>query len=80
MCVRSLKAMPKRSVWTWSSSSATTSNEIVERRIFLDGKRANSLGVKGTPTVFLNGRELPFESLAPDKLRCIISTELAAHP
>lgn len=55
-------------------------NEIVERRIFLDGKRAHALGVKGTPTVFLNGRELPFESLAPDKLRLIISTELAARP
>ena len=36
---------------------------IVERRIFLDGKRAHSLGVTGTPTVFINGREVPFESL-----------------
>ena len=56
------------------------SNEAVERRIFLDGKRAHSLGVKGTPTVFLNGRELPFESLAPDKLKALIQAELAAHP
>jgi len=53
---------------------------IVERRIFLDGKRARSLGVKGTPTVFLNGREVPFESLAPDKLKALINSELAAHP
>jgi protein-disulfide isomerase len=51
--------------------------EVVERRIFLDGKRAHSLGVKGTPTVFLNGREVPFESLAPEKLRVLIKTELA---
>lgn len=54
-------------------------NEIVERRIFLDGKRAHALGVKGTPTVFLNGREVPFESLAPDKLKALINSELAAH-
>ncbi len=56
------------------------SNEIVERRIFLDGKRGHALGVKGTPTVFLNGREVPFESLAPDKLKALINSELAAHP
>lgn len=55
-------------------------NEIVERRIFLDGKRGHSLGVQGTPTVFLNGKEVPFQSLAPDKLKELINTELAAHP
>ncbi|HEV2828552.1 MAG TPA: thioredoxin domain-containing protein [Pyrinomonadaceae bacterium] len=55
-------------------------SEVVERRIFLDGKRAHALGVTGTPTVFINGREIPFESLAPDKLKVIISNELAAHP
>jgi protein-disulfide isomerase len=55
-------------------------NEIVERRIFLDGKRAHSLAVQGTPTVFLNGREVPFESLAPEKLKALINSELAAHP
>jgi protein-disulfide isomerase len=55
-------------------------NEIVERRIFLDGKRGHSLGVTGTPTVFMNGREVPFESLAPEKLKALINAELAAHP
>jgi protein-disulfide isomerase len=55
-------------------------SEIVERRIFLDGKRAHSLGVQGTPTVFLNGKEVPFQSLAPDKLKGLINDELAAHP
>ena len=54
-------------------------NEIVERRIFLDGKRGHSLGVQGTPTVFLNGQEVPFESLPEDKLRGLINTALAAH-
>ena len=56
------------------------SSEVVEQHIFLDGKRAHSLGVKGTPTVFLNGREVPFESLAPETLKSLINSELAAHP
>jgi protein-disulfide isomerase len=51
-------------------------SEIVERRIFLDGQRGHSLGVKGTPTIFLNGREVPFESLPADKLRGVIKAEL----
>jgi protein-disulfide isomerase len=51
--------------------------EAVAQRLFLDGKRGHSLGVKGTPTVFLNGRELPFESLPADKLRVIIKAEIA---
>ncbi len=53
--------------------------EIVERRIFLDGRRAHSLGVTGTPTVFINGREIPFESLDPQKLKPLIEAELAAR-
>ncbi len=51
-------------------------SEIVERRIFLDGQRGHSLGVKGTPTIFLNGREVPFESLPADKFRRVIKAEL----
>lgn len=53
-------------------------SQVVEQRIFLDGKRAHSLGVQGTPTVFMNGREVPFESLAPEKLRVLIANEMAA--
>jgi protein-disulfide isomerase len=52
------------------------SSQVVEQRIFLDGKRGHAMGVKGTPTVFLNGREVPFESLAPEKLRVLINVEL----
>ncbi len=52
------------------------SSQVVEQRIFLDGKRAHALGVKGTPTLFLNGREVPFGSLAPEKLRVLIKVEL----
>jgi len=54
------------------------SSQVVEQRIFLDGKRAHGLGVKGTPTVLLNGREVPFESLAPEKLRVLINVELTS--
>ncbi len=52
-------------------------SETVAQRIFQDGKRGRSLGVTGTPTVFINGREVPFESLVPEKLRVVINTELA---
>jgi protein-disulfide isomerase len=52
--------------------------ETVAQRIFLDGKRGHSLGVKGTPTVFLNGREVPFESLPAEKLRVVIQSTIAA--
>jgi protein-disulfide isomerase len=50
----------------------------VEQRIFLDGKRGHSLGVNSTPTVFINGREVPFEQLPADKLRVLIQNELSA--
>ena len=54
-------------------------SEAVQNRIFLDGKRARALGVKGTPTVFMNGREVPFESLEPTKFRPLIQAEIAAR-
>jgi protein-disulfide isomerase len=50
----------------------------VEQRIFLDGKRARSMGVNSTPTVFLNGREVPFQSLPADTLRVLILDEIRA--
>jgi len=50
----------------------------VETRIFLDGARAHALGVDGTPTVFLNNREVPFDVLKePDGLRSAINTALS---
>jgi protein-disulfide isomerase len=51
----------------------------VTQRILNDGKRGHSMGVKGTPTVFLNGREVPFESLPADKLRVLINLEVTNH-
>ncbi len=50
----------------------------VDQRIALDGRRASALGVTGTPTVFMNGREVPFESLPPERLRPLIQAELRA--
>jgi protein-disulfide isomerase len=54
-----------------------SSGEVVAQRIFLDGKRGHAMGVNGTPTVFMNGREVPFESLAQDKLRALIQAQLS---
>jgi protein-disulfide isomerase len=48
-------------------------SEAVEQRIFLDGNRAHSLGIKGTPTVFVNGTEVPFEQMVPAGLRAAIN-------
>lgn len=52
------------------------SSDAVARRITEDGIRGRELGVKGTPTVFINGAEVPFESLPADKLRAVINNEL----
>lgn len=50
--------------------------DAVANRIMRDGNRGHSLGVKGTPTVFMNGREVSFEDLPADKLRVVIQNEL----
>jgi protein-disulfide isomerase len=52
------------------------SSETVNRRISLDRQRGDWIGVIGTPTVFLNGREVPLKSLSADKLRALINAEL----
>ena len=49
----------------------------VNQRILLDRERGAWIGVNSTPTVFLNGREVPFESLGPDKLRVLINAQLS---
>ena len=51
-------------------------SDAVANRITRDGVRGRSLGVQGTPTVFLNGREVPFESLQPEQLRVLIQREI----
>jgi formate-nitrite transporter family protein len=50
----------------------------VARRITEDGKRGRSLNLKGTPSVFMNGREVPFETIMDaGRLRNAINAELA---
>jgi len=53
-------------------------SDLVQQRIFQDGKRGHSMGVKGTPTVFMNGREVPFEQLPAEQLRVVIQREIEA--
>jgi protein-disulfide isomerase len=52
------------------------SSEIASRRIVLDRERGYSIGVNSTPTVFLNGREVPLESMSADKLRTLINGQI----
>jgi protein-disulfide isomerase len=51
-------------------------SEVVDRRIVLDRERGTWIGVNSTPTVFLNGREVPIGSLTSDKLRELINAEI----
>lgn len=51
--------------------------DLVAHRITEDGKRARSLNVGGTPTVFMNGREMEFPTIInEDKLRDAIKAEM----
>jgi len=50
-------------------------NAVVDQRIRLDKERGYWIGVNGTPTVFLNGREVPADSLAAEKLRALINAQ-----
>jgi formate-nitrite transporter family protein len=53
-------------------------SDSVARRITEDGKRGRSLNVKGTPTVFMNGREVPFETIMDaGRFRNAITAELS---
>jgi protein-disulfide isomerase len=50
--------------------------EAVAQRLFQDGKRGHALGVEGTPTFFVNGKEAKGESWKPDGLRAMINEAL----
>lgn len=52
------------------------SSESVNRRIAMDHERGEWIGVNSTPTVFMNGREVPFESFTTEKLRPLIQAEI----
>jgi protein-disulfide isomerase len=52
----------------------------VSNRVMNDEKGGAARGVTGTPTVFLNGREVPYEVVINyDRLRAVIQSELAAQ-
>jgi protein-disulfide isomerase len=50
----------------------------VKQRIVLDYNRGLSLGVTGTPTLFINGRQVPVEQMSDDGLHAAINSALAA--
>lgn len=52
--------------------------EQVAARIFQDGKRAHSFGLKGTPSFFVNGKEAKDEQWKPEGLRQMIRDAIAA--
>lgn len=53
--------------------------ETVAQRIFQDGKRSHALGVQGTPTFFINGKEARGESWKPEGLRAMINEALSGR-
>jgi protein-disulfide isomerase len=52
--------------------------ETVAQRIFQDGKRAHSFGLKGTPSFFVNGKEAKDDQWKPEGLRQMIRDAIAA--
>lgn len=52
--------------------------EKVAVRIFQDGKRAHSFGLKGTPSFFVNGKEAKDDQWKPEGLRQMINDALSA--
>jgi predicted DsbA family dithiol-disulfide isomerase len=46
----------------------------VEARVTSDRLRGRSMGVTGTPTLFVNGRMMPAEAMTPDGIRMAINT------
>jgi protein-disulfide isomerase len=51
------------------------SSQAVTKRLQLDRERGSWIGVNSTPTIFLNGREVPFESLSREKLSALIRAD-----
>jgi protein-disulfide isomerase len=51
--------------------------QLSSSRILLDMRRGDSLGVKGTPTVFIDSQEVKASDMTPQALRAAIDTALA---
>lgn len=55
-------------------------SSVVSMRVIADERRGQALGITGTPSFFVNGRQLPFEqSNTLDKLSAAVERELAAR-
>ena len=50
----------------------------IKQRIILDYRRGVALGVQGTPTLFINGRQVTQEEMTDDGIRGLINSTLAA--
>ena len=62
-----------------SSFKRDAAGDTVNQRIALDRERGYWIGVNSTPTVFLNGREVPPDSMTTEKLRDLVRSEIAAN-
>ena len=51
-------------------------SQLIQERIAADQERGKSLGIAGTPTLLLNGRQLTVEEMDEGKLRELIETAL----
>lgn len=51
-------------------------NPQIRERIEADQKRGNSIEIQGTPALFINGREIPSESMTPEGIRELINASL----
>ena len=54
-------------------------SEAVKARIKLDQERAASIGVDRTPILFINGVQIPFQSLGEKELRGVIDSALSGR-
>jgi protein-disulfide isomerase len=52
--------------------------EKVAQRLFQDGKRSHALGIKATPSFFVNGKEAKDDQWKPEGLRAMINEALKA--
>ncbi|HLL76682.1 MAG TPA: thioredoxin domain-containing protein [Pyrinomonadaceae bacterium] len=50
--------------------------EHVRARVSADERRGDSVNISATPTLFLNGRELPPEAMTPEGVRAAVETAL----
>lgn len=51
-------------------------DQAASKRILLDLRRGESMGVTGTPSIFINNRELPAAAITPDGIRAAINNSL----